>query len=339
MATPRKPYVRMLLGSAEEDLGRGISAGAVFMKMRVHGHRDKRSIPGLLRMGPAALAESLVGGSLNTVKRQLTELEQAGAMLVDYGERLIYVVGAIEADPPVTVNAVRGMARQLRELPRTSNVVAHIKSAIEAAIAGSEHQQAWFSELREVPAYPEPGPEPTPEMDPEPGPKSGPLRRSADPQPVDPLSGDPATAAAYLRAWGRLPHPFAAAAPEDIQAAVQAFDAASFDVLVRQLATSAWVIGRMHVPPTLRALLDRPHYARNVIAGKYAATELRWRCPECEGDHSALSACASPCRGCGRRHSPGEYCRKLREIELAERAAAVPGSSSTLVEQEQAAIA
>lgn len=59
MATPRRPYVMGPLGTVENAIAAGASPSSELLLLRIWTHRDKRSIPGLLRSGPAGLSETL----------------------------------------------------------------------------------------------------------------------------------------------------------------------------------------------------------------------------------------------------------------------------------------
>jgi hypothetical protein len=134
MATPRRPFVKVPLGLFEDALSAGISPGAALLLGLLVTHRSRRSIPGLLMYGPSSLAESITGYTINTARRALKELEERGRVIVDSSVRppLLYVRGAVEADPPVVRNSVVGMAKQLATLPDS-----HIKTEVYSAVINS----------------------------------------------------------------------------------------------------------------------------------------------------------------------------------------------------------
>lgn len=326
MSTPRRPYVRVPLDIFEDALERGASDRAVFFLGRLLTHRDKRSAPGLLARGPAGVAETLKGSiSVASVQRWLRELEATGLVMTDFKCRppLVYVLGAVQADPPTTENSARGMALQLRELPAASPVVQTVKREIEEALAGSQHLSTWHQVLGSPP------PESSPEHGPESGPDLDPLR---DPPSVSSSAcSDTTTAAAtagdaVARAWSRLPRPpFAAAADEDLRKARKELSDEELDRVVIELAASGWATGRMHTPPTLRQLLQRPEYRARIIRGEFAATSsgtavraVGWQCRDCGVNHRPTAACSPPCRGCQKHHAAGVFCRKLAELERHE---------------------
>jgi hypothetical protein len=318
MATPRRSYVSLPLGIFEETVAAGVSEAAAALLLRIWTHREKRSVPGLLRLGRAALAESFHHRSPKRVSQQLEELVRARRLLVDPDEILLFCVGAVTIDGPRTENSVRGMASQIRELPKSSPVVLAVIDEIEQSLKASS--SSWLGLWREL-VYPEPVPEPRPES----GTESGPL--------LPPSSGTvlrvsaAASAAGYRRAWGRLPRPFAAAADADVMEAIQKIDEDSFNQLIRELSYSKWLNPRsdLKIPPTLNRLLKSYDYRRRVLAGEFCDAaqgvfEQRWRCPDCLAydAHQPTDECCAPCRGCGLVHSPEDYCRKLREIQIAE---------------------
>lgn len=210
MATPRRPYVTIALGTF--DRCDAISDAAQLLLARLFTHRDKRSVPGLLRLGLAGLSESLNVPKAKT-QRELLELERAGRVLVDTRERLIYVVGAIDGDGPRTENAVRGMAAQVSELPPHSPVTQAIRRAITAALARGENEKAsvWLATWREL-VGPDAGPDPSPDAHPEPRPESGlesgPHARGRVPIPRSEDRDPKSAAAADLAARGRVSHVF-----------------------------------------------------------------------------------------------------------------------------------
>ena len=112
MATPRRPYVMVPLGTVENAIAAGASPSSALLLLRIWTHRDKRSIPGLLRSGPAGLSETL-NVPVAQVQRQLAELECVGRHPVrsrccasesSASARSIAIFSRTE-------NAVRGMAK------------------------------------------------------------------------------------------------------------------------------------------------------------------------------------------------------------------------------------
>jgi hypothetical protein len=203
MATPRRPYVSIRLGTFDDAIAAGVSSGGVLLLARLLTHRDKRSVPGLLRSGLAGLSESL-GQSKTATRRGLIELERAHLVRLDAPARVLYVEGAIDADPPRTENSVRGMAAQVRELPATSPVTLAVRRAIEAALSEGDKASAWLATWREL-AGPDSGPDPSPESGPDPGPDSGPHARARTTTTTDPeiRSRDPRSETRARGAGGR----------------------------------------------------------------------------------------------------------------------------------------
>jgi len=149
MATPRRPYAVVRRGLAEDLLVAGISEGAAFTHNRMLQHRNVRSIPGLLFLGPAGLAETL-RKPFSKIQRQLAELEYGGHVLIDRATPLLYVVGAIEADGPRTENSLKGMAAGFRELPPDSIVTREVRRAIEAAVLSGDNSQQRIAQWNEL---------------------------------------------------------------------------------------------------------------------------------------------------------------------------------------------
>lgn len=217
MATPRRPYVTIALGTF--DRSDAVSDAAQLLLARLFTHRDKRSVPGLLRLGLAGLSESLNVPKAKT-QRELLELERAGRVLVDARERLIYVVGAIDGDGPRTENAVRGMAAQVSELPAHSPVTRAVRRAISAALAPGENERAsaWLATWNQL-VGPDHGPEPSPDLGPESRPDSGPdqgpesgphargrvpIPRSEDRDPRSAAAPEPRASASHVFLGTRL---------------------------------------------------------------------------------------------------------------------------------------
>ena len=99
--------------------------------------------------------------------------------------RLILCVGAIDCDPPRTENAVRGMAKQYRELPPLSHVTRAVGAAIEASLLSGDRECAWMSTwvaMTRPDSGPDSGQSPGPESDPGSSPESGPLPKAARPR-------------------------------------------------------------------------------------------------------------------------------------------------------------
>jgi hypothetical protein len=73
-------------------------------------------IPGLARVGEAALAESL-GWSVPAFHRCWREIEGAGLAQADWASRVVWLPNAIRYDPPANPNIVKGWHRPWREIP------------------------------------------------------------------------------------------------------------------------------------------------------------------------------------------------------------------------------
>jgi hypothetical protein len=307
-------YGRASLGFLERLLRAGVSPAAALTAARLRFSPAKRTIPGVLCIGEAGLAEAQ-GIEPRAFRKQARELEAAGALILDRRECLAYVVGAIEDDPPTSKNAVIGFGRQASELP-DSPVKTEVLRAIGAVLDGHPEFQAHFADETRAPgqrarpvvgqaisqvAGQATGPAPRHE-----------LLRSPDPIPLSDA------AAAYQRAWSRLPRPFAAAAVEDLNQATE-IAPADFAAIVQTLGSSRYLDAEsgLKQPPTLRRLLDDPALRARVLAGEFGGDPSAWRCPDCRSRHEAIADCPPACRGCRRHHPASEFCLKLRQLEAA----------------------
>jgi hypothetical protein len=176
MATPRRLYAKLPLGVIDDAIARGASPSAALLLALMLTSRAKRSIPGLLPFGPSGLAESCTGLTPTAVKRALSELHRLDVVALDATTRppLIFVVGAVKADPPATENAVRGMSIQFTETPSSP-----VRNRVHAEITASLKDSAWLARWHEWTAS---HPESVPESGSGLGTESGPLRsRFRDP--------------------------------------------------------------------------------------------------------------------------------------------------------------
>lgn len=148
MATTKGPrYARLPLGLVERVLGL-VSPPAALVYVRLRLSQEKRSVPGLLRLGEGGLAD-LLGLSPAGLRKALVELERAGLVLVDRAARLVYCLGAVEEDGPRTVQTVKAFASQLRELPADSRVTTEVTAAVGRALV-SQHEalvSCWAAEV------------------------------------------------------------------------------------------------------------------------------------------------------------------------------------------------
>jgi hypothetical protein len=137
MATKRKSYVKVRIGTADDLVRRGIRGKAFELYWQLKTHPGRRAIPGLVPSGAAGLAENIAGQYTPTLmKRCLAELAAADLIVMDTTARpqLIYVLDSAADDPPVTRQSIAAMARQLVDLPRDSSVTIAVRREIEAAL-------------------------------------------------------------------------------------------------------------------------------------------------------------------------------------------------------------
>lgn len=320
MATPRQPYKKVPHGWIEDMLAAGVSQGDALLMGRMMTHRSLRAVPGLLLMGPAGLAESLTGVTASGAERSLKRLERAGLVMLDRASRppMIYIIGAAKADPPGHANSVAAMAKALSVIQNShlrAVIVAEIESELQqirptATSKGETLFETWRKLTRPDSATAQ-GPESPTSHALNQGPESGPLRT--------PLSGDPLTsdpAAAYRRAWDRLPRPpFAAAFEDDLEKAQTEIAIEAFDDLTEALATSKWIDGVLQVPPTLRRLVSDGAYRDRIIAGEFRAPAIKWRCRDCGHTHRAHDVCPPKCEHCRQRHDSSLRCYAKAQAE------------------------
>jgi hypothetical protein len=322
MATARRPYSTIRNGEFQEVLAAGVSKDAALLYALSRTHPLKRSIPGLLHLGPAGLAETLKL-KLSPTQRSLNELESHGFAIVDAAECLIYFPGAIEIDGPRTENSLRGMGIQCREMAPRSRVTRAVRTALEATLSIGEKPIEWlrlFSDLV--------GPAPDPGPGPDANPDAGPLPRSAsasDPAAAaaaEPNAAVPSPADPFRRAWDRLPKPpFAAAANVDVYTISKRLSLEEFGKLVRALGVSKFLQGEgdLKTVPTLARLSNDIAYARRIISGEFwSRTVTTWRCAECGADHDPIGDCPPVCRDCQTPHAPERKCRHRKDREDCE---------------------
>jgi hypothetical protein len=146
--TPRRRYSRIPVGFLEDlpaSVSRGTSAREMLACIILSSTR--RTIPGLLRTGEAALAEELAW-PLPTVKKRLHELEAANVVIFERALRDLLVLGIIEGDGPKTEQSTKAMARQAREL-KPSRVRDEVNRAIVATLSDGKHDkliEVWRAE-------------------------------------------------------------------------------------------------------------------------------------------------------------------------------------------------
>jgi hypothetical protein len=324
MAAGRPRYARVALDVLEQLVRSGVSVHAVLLYARLRLHRAKRSIPGLIAAGVAGLAESL-SAPVPATRRHLRVLEGSRHVILDQENRLIYTTGAVQDDPPRTVQAVKAFARQLRELPAGSPVAAAVEREISLALASdrayADLRKVWSEEMAETLSRfhteSQSGFQSTLQSESES--TSLPVPAAPVPEIRDPQPPPDTAAEAYSRGWDRLPKPpFAAAAAEDITAAMRAIPLDTFGRLLDQLSGSKWISGQLHTPPTLRRLVGDRSYVDRIVAGEFTAVGARLRCPDCEGSHSLIDACPPRCRGCGQAHRTDVHCQWLASLEARE---------------------
>lgn len=300
----------------------------------------RRTLPGLIQgLGEAGFAES-VYLELDECRQAVQTLHAAGRLLFDWRARVVYRTNSVTEDPPVTPNATIAAARQFAELS-DGLIKDTIRREMEAALGRQAVKldkktgkpkterllKVWNDELSEAASGSSSGEAVEASADNASGDVSeGPSRARAH-VPIPLSDPDPDPAAAYQRAWARLPMPpFAAAAARDFEEAVHRWAPEPFKQLVEQLACSKWVTNRLDIPPTLRRLLKPDDYAERILFGEFAAFEpAAWHCDQCGQQHRMFADCppaAAPCEGCGSIHPADVYCHRLHALQVQRRHAA-----------------
>jgi hypothetical protein len=158
MTAARRRFSRLAVGMLDDlpdSVSRGSSARELLIEILLTPAR--RTIPGLLQMGEAALAERIRWRPA-VVRKRLLELEAARLLVFDRDARALYVRGAIDCDGPTTRQATIAMARELREL-RPSALREELAAAIVATLSDGEHDQlieVWRAEYMGTDPKPDP---------------------------------------------------------------------------------------------------------------------------------------------------------------------------------------
>ena len=213
MTLQRRRYSRIPVGALEalpDTVSRARSGRELYAELWLCSLR--RTLPGVLRTGEAALAE-LLDWPLPTLRRRLRELESADLISFDRPRRVLQVRAAIPNDPPRGSRTVAiAMFRDLRELPPESPVTQAIEQDLERAIAGSDFERVWREVISESDAHS--GIESGAQSGGESGTHSGVVSRDPrDPRSEDPGAGRPrpgpvpAAAPAAPRSMGAPPAP------------------------------------------------------------------------------------------------------------------------------------
>jgi hypothetical protein len=112
----------------------GVSDTGRYLYAWLYQSPSRDVVPGLLRVGAGGLAEE-IGWTARKVQKHLHEL--AGYVLVDDASRVLFILGAIKADPPRNPKQITAMARQFAQIP-TSAVVDAAMRELEAVIKKSD---------------------------------------------------------------------------------------------------------------------------------------------------------------------------------------------------------
>jgi hypothetical protein len=115
------------------------------------------SVPGLIAIGEAALAESL-GWPLAAFRKAFNELADAGMAVADWTARVIWLPHAIKYSEPENANVIRGWAKRIGDVPECDlkrKAIAETKAYLERL---GEPFTQWLRE-----GFAEPFGEPLPE--------------------------------------------------------------------------------------------------------------------------------------------------------------------------------
>lgn len=305
------------------SLSRGRGADILWARLALSSSR--RTLPGVLRVGPGALADEL-GWPAQALSKCLRELERTDLIGFDREARVLHVRGLISADPPRSMSSVIACARDYLELPACA-VREAILAECNAAMANHALVDDWRRMVGVVAAHPgadagpldgvhveplselhsevqsthactraRPFPSPDPEPRPEPGAASG-TQTAADAR------------SRFSELWTVYPK------KRDELPALEAysrFPAEQHDLLMAAVSAQA------HSPDWLEANGKFiPRLARWLESGDWQRVEFR--CPRCTTSHTAADRCApSPCRDCGLRHPPEHTCSQRRAREVRE---------------------
>jgi len=314
----RDRYVRILVGYAERFIEAGVPLPAIGLLLVLFTFTAKRTIQGCARVGVAGLAEAL-GLPVGALEKLLRALEQAGAIEFDRKARLLYVVGAVKASGPQTVQSVIAHHRDFSELPECGPKRTIERELLEVLAESDPKLMAeWEAQVKactksQPETYSKPSLTPIPIPDSE--------IRVPEPQP-QPDTGDMTP---YLEAFERLGTPFdyaAAAARLSEPQKEKLLRIALHDDLgpaLQGLATSFLAGDRAKVRPTVLDIIVKAQLRQELREGKHEEVGRTWCCALCRTAHPIVQDCPPECRGCGQHHSPEFYCSRLKSLEASER--------------------
>ena len=320
----RARYARLPLGLLDRlpaGLSRAAGADALLMHLALSTHR--RSIPGVLRIGPGALADELADWPPESVPRCLIELEDAGLIRFDRRARLLHVVGLAAADPPRSPSAVTAWARDFLELP-PGDVRDGIYAEIDAALTQQGRADEWRRQTES-------------QSDSQSQSQSQPQNQSQSgsqrPSPCTSTSTSTKTSSTASGAGAR--------ADETVSDGDDGFRAlAEAYPKRRQVDEARPVYARLDLDTTQRANLLEAVQVMSVTddwtkhQGKYVPPLAVWlergdwrrvsvTCRSCRQRHAVAADCLPECPDCHQRHRTDLRCarRQIREVEEEEQAA------------------
>lgn len=155
--------------------------------------RETCTIPGLLRVGEAGLAE-ILGWPLEAFREAFREVSADGHVVADWRRRIVWVPSALRYNPPESPNVVLSWRLPWGELPECDlkrRIFIELQALVEGI--GKGNKQGFVEALRKALVEPsglqeqEQEQEPEEEERPEPSRRSAPVRRS--PLPLFPEPG------------------------------------------------------------------------------------------------------------------------------------------------------
>lgn len=309
MPANRDRYVRVLVGYAERLLKAGVPLPAVGLLFVLFTFTAKRTIQGCARVGVAGLAEALEM-AIAALEKLLATLEHAGAIEFDRKARCLYLVGAVKASGPQTVQSVIAHFRDFNELPECGPKRTIERELLEVLGESDPKLMAeWESQAKacgktQIKPYGQPNVTPIPT----------PVPLSENQPPLPP------PVAELADAWARLPSPpFAAAAAVDVSRFLKEHGQERFAALLEQLKNSKYLnpekFGLTKGTPTLRTLLDKPELLGRIINREFTDPGARNACVQCGADHFLIEPCPPTCQDCHRRHAEAYACQ-FRELRL-----------------------
>ncbi|MEM6367793.1 MAG: hypothetical protein AAF851_05755 [Myxococcota bacterium] len=127
-------YARIDLDIWEDDWTRSLSTEQLLQWVYLLSTPFSLTAPGVIRGGPAALAEDFRRVSADVFAANLRAFEKAGRIVVDRERRIIWIPRALERNRATNPNQMAGWLSQIASLPADSSLTAAIKKAFLAEV-------------------------------------------------------------------------------------------------------------------------------------------------------------------------------------------------------------